>query len=72
MGSDGHVYEELWNIVQNSPLWPGCTISHRTADACGARGWAKRDSKGRWVPTEAGFDALMNWVQEARRKETDQ
>lgn len=70
--ADGFVYEELWNIVKNHPLWPGCTISHRTADVCGARGWAKRDSNGCWCPTEAGFDALVAWIHEERRKETDQ
>lgn len=61
MESDGHVYEELFNIIQNKPLWPGCTISHRTAEQCEHRGWAKRDDKGRWVPTGAGIEALIAW-----------
>lgn len=65
--NEGHVYEELFNIIHNKPLWPGGTISHRTVEQCEHRGWAKRDSNGRWVPTPAGVDALIEWV---RREET--
>lgn len=68
MLSEGHVYEELFNIIQNKPLWPGCTISHRTAEQCEHRGWAERDANGRWVPTPAGVEALIEWV---RREETE-
>lgn len=63
-----HVYEELFNIIQNKPLWPGCTISHRTAEQCERRGWAKRDDKGRLVPTQAGVEALVAWA----RSESDE
>lgn len=51
---DGHVLEELQNIVRNAPLWPGSTLSHATADACVEQGWAERDADGRFVPTDLG------------------
>lgn len=65
MIQDAHIYEELFNICHNKPVWPGGTISHRTADICGSRGWAVRDDKGRWVPTQSGVDALVDWVRSA-------
>ena len=65
MIQEAHVYEELANICKNRPVWPGDTISHKGAEACVSRGWAKRDAAGNFVPTEAGADALTAWVNDA-------
>lgn len=61
--SEAHVYEELANIVTNAPVFSGNTISHRTANACGERGWAKRNGDGDWTPTPAGRKALRAWLE---------
>ena len=50
-----HYREELANIVENYPLFPGDTISHPTADECGRRGWAVRQADGNWIPTALGL-----------------
>lgn len=44
---------ELENIAANSPLWPGDTLSHATANECVARGYARREG-GNFVITEVG------------------
>lgn len=46
------VREEARNIALNHPVFPGDTISHRTANECVSRGWARRDSNGCFVPTD--------------------
>lgn len=48
------VLDELANIVRGCPLWPGDTLSHRTANECVSRGWADRNKAGNFIPTEAG------------------
>lgn len=45
--------EEARNIALNAPVFPGNTISHKTAYQCEEMGWAKRDENGNWVPTES-------------------
>ena len=47
-----NVREEARNIALNQPLFPGDTISHRTAKECARRGWAKRNENGDWIATE--------------------
>lgn len=49
------VLEELRNIVEGYPLWPGDTLSHATAMAVEGRGWARRDLAGNWIPTGSGL-----------------
>lgn len=46
------VIEELRNIRDNGPVWAGDTISHRTANECVRRGWARRDGRGHFVITD--------------------
>ena len=48
-----NVREEARNIARNSPVFPGDTISHRTAKECERRGWTERDSNGNWLPTKS-------------------
>lgn len=48
------LFEELANIIANSPVWPGDTISHRTANECVRRGWATRNKDGSFEPTASG------------------
>lgn len=48
------VFAELANIIGNGPVWPGDTLSHRTANECVRRGWAKRDSSGQFESTASG------------------
>lgn len=59
---EAHVYEDLANIVKNHPVWPGDTISHKTANECVSRGWAQRDHKGYFIPTASGVTALEEWL----------
>jgi hypothetical protein len=58
MIGEKHYLEELGNVVTNQPVWPGDTLSHRTANVCGERGWIKRDSKGDWIATRLGERTL--------------
>jgi len=55
MIEERHVREEMRNICNNHPLFPGDTISHETANECSRRGWARRDQSGNWIPTEIGL-----------------
>lgn len=48
------VREELRNICENYPVFPGNTLSHETADECGRRRWAVR-ADGDWIPTALGI-----------------
>ena len=48
------VYEELANIVKNEPVFPGDTISHKTARQCVELGWASRNAQGDFVATDKG------------------
>ena len=52
------ILEELHNIVANEPVFPGDTISHRSAGECVERGWATRDADGDFVSTDEGREAL--------------
>lgn len=45
--------EELRNIVNNAPVWPGDTLSHETARWLSRR-WLIRRKGGEWVPTWLG------------------
>ena len=54
---------ELFNIYRQSPLWPGDTISHDTANNCVELGWAARNKDGYFTPTTEGtmvFNLLNN------------
>lgn len=47
--------EELRNVAEHEPLWPGDAISHATLHECERRGWARRSYVGgRVVLTEVG------------------
>lgn len=48
--------KELANVVEHYPLWPGDTISHRTANGCRLVGWITRQADGNWIPTGLGMD----------------
>lgn len=48
------ILDELENIVDNHPLWPGDTLSHASANECIERGWATRDLNWDFIPTEEG------------------
>lgn len=54
------VWEELSNVVNNYPVFPGDTISHKTALACSILGWITRDESGNWIPTADGVSELAN------------
>jgi len=46
-----HIQEEMYNIYTNQPLFPGDTISHKTANECVRRGWAERNKDGDFIST---------------------
>ena len=48
------VREELRNICENYPVFPGDTLSHETAHECGRRRWGVR-ADGDWIPTALGI-----------------
>lgn len=50
-----HYREELRNIVEKYPVFPGDTVSHKTARVCAERGWAVRQADGSWIPTAEGL-----------------
>lgn len=52
--TEREIREELTNIVQNEPVFPGDTISHATANECVRRGWARRDDRSYFVSTDLG------------------
>lgn len=52
-------YDELRNIYRNGPVFPGDTISHKTAGECGRRRWARRNSDSDWVITMRGRLAYL-------------
>lgn len=58
MISDRHCVEEMRNIADNYPVFPGDTISHESANECGRRGWAVRNTDGNWIPTAEGLRAI--------------
>jgi hypothetical protein len=58
MPEERHYLEELANVVEGYPLWPGDTISHETARVCGERGWIVRQEDGSWIPTAEGLAKL--------------
>ena len=63
--SDRHerdVREELHNICQNYPLFPGKTIAHSTARECVDRGWAERNRQGDFLPTALGLAENEKWA----------
>lgn len=63
-----HVQEELLNIVENAPLWPGDTISHTASYECVRRGLARRDHNDCFVPTFKGCVlAPLYWIRAAIR-----
>lgn len=41
--------DELKNVALGEPLWPGDTLSHRTARELEAAGFIKRDKDGNWI-----------------------
>lgn len=49
------IREELHNICENYPLFPGKTISHQSAGECVRRGWAERNRRGDFLPTALGL-----------------
>lgn len=51
------VVDELRNVYRNSPVFPGDTVSHRTAEELVRRGMAERDGEGNFVITEKGIAA---------------
>ena len=53
-----HVIEELFNLLQHYPVWPGDTLSHGSMAECECRGWAVRQEDGSWIPTRRGIAAL--------------
>ena len=58
--ADPNVRAELANVVNNYPLEPGDTISHKTALSCSVLGWITRDAGGNWIPTAAGVAEHVN------------
>ena len=50
-----HYREELRNVVDGYPLWPGDTVSHAGAKVCSERGWIVRQKDGSWIPTALGL-----------------
>ena len=60
-----HLLEELKNIVEHYPLFPGDTISHSTANECIERGWATRSKEGNFLPTKAGIEIFEKIISES-------
>lgn len=56
--SERHMLEELRNVVNNNPLFPGDTISHSSAKACSKARWIVRNEDGNWIPTAKGIRTL--------------
>lgn len=52
--SEVHLVEELENIEKNRPMFPGDTISHKTANECVRRGYARRNPDGSLSATVSG------------------
>jgi len=50
--------EQLQAVIDGYPLWPGDTISHRSAKACMLAGWIVRQKDGNWIPTRLGLVAI--------------
>lgn len=61
-----HYLEELGNIVENAPVFPGDTISHAGANECVRRGWAERDDNSDFVPTELGRQVYYSTAYQRR------
>jgi hypothetical protein len=61
-----NVRAEAMNIARNHPVFPGDTISHRTAAEVERRGWAKRNDDGDWVPTDTCPFTLVSQSQATR------
>lgn len=57
-----HVRDELVNVVERYPVWPGDTISHETARMCSDLGWIVRQADGCWIPTWKGLIAYAEAV----------
>lgn len=53
-----HAVEELENVVNNYPVWPGDTLSHQTAKGCEILKWIVRNGEGDWIPTALGITTL--------------
>lgn len=41
--------DELKNVALGEPLWPGDTLSHKTARELSDAGYIKRDKDGNWI-----------------------
>lgn len=52
------VIDEMRNIAENEPVFPGDTLSHATANECVYRGWADRNNDGDFVATDKGRAAM--------------
>jgi len=63
---ENHIQNEMYNIYVNQPLFPGDTMSHKTANECVRRGWAKRDRRGNFVST-----GVWPRCQDDREKESE-
>ena len=59
-----HLHEELCNIIDNQPVFPGDVISHSTAYELERRGLIRRNKSGDWV-TDMTYrkmlDNILNW-----------
>lgn len=54
-----HFYEELRNIVRNTPVFAGDTLSHETVKVCCNRDWAYQKD-GDYKPTLKGLFTYLN------------
>lgn len=61
-----HYREELRNIVERYPVFPGDTVSHEGAKVCAERGWIVRQSDGSWIPTAKGLKAAEADLREGK------
>jgi len=59
---EAHIFEELYNIYLNGPVFPGNTLAHYTVQECEDRGWVRRNSNGDLVVTSLGSTALREWI----------
>lgn len=48
--------DELQNVVERYPVWPGDTVSHPSMDRLRDLGYAVRQDDGSWIPTAAGLE----------------
>jgi hypothetical protein len=66
-----NLMDELSNVAQNQPLWPGDTVSHAGADELCRLGLIKRSGEGNnyWVLTDDGLRTYLSMRSASAKQE---